>query len=268
MTITWCETEVPRRSLTLRHYTSFIAGQPSSHFITQSIYPVIRKSSPTSKMARFDSWFRTYVLAVFPSRRSKRGLTKEEMNISAPLPETVRHHSPVPYMPRSISAVDLPSEPEPTFQTMHTRRNSDDAGPSPRRLTVHFHEPPPTSFPTELPARSDSTSTANNSLTSSPASPSNRLSKRFSQFGTATREVMASQSAGNPRPVSIFAPGFDISIADMMPIHDDINAKQQRQVKRMSTLNVMKSIENEQRRESRRMSRRMTQGFDMYQARP
>lgn len=213
-------------------------------------------------MARSDSWFRTYVLAVFSSRRPKRGLTKEELNISAPLPETMQHHNPIPYLPRSISAVDLPSEPEPTFHSMHARRNSDDA--TPRRLTVHIrepssHTPPPTSFPAELPLRSDS-----NSL-GSPTSPSNRLSKRFSQFGTATREVMSSQSAGNPRPVSYFAPGFDISIADMMPIHDHVNEKQQRQVKRMSTMNVMRSIENDQRRESRRMSRRMTAGFEMYQ---
>jgi len=211
-------------------------------------------------MAR--GWFRTYVLAVFgPSRGNKRGLSKEELNISAPLPDSVRHHSPIPYLPRSISAVDLPTEPEPAMQSMHARRNSDDAGP--RRLTVQFcdmspHTPPPTSFPTELPPRFDS-----NSL-GSPTSPTNRVSKRMSQFGSATRDVMASQSAGNPRPVSIFAPGFDISIADMMPIHHDINQKQQRQVKRMSTMHVMRSMENEQKRESRRMSRRMTNGFDMY----
>jgi hypothetical protein len=209
-------------------------------------------------MAR--GWFRTYVLAVFgPSR--KRGLTKEELNISAPLPDTVRHHSPIPYLPHSISAVDLPTEPEPAMQSMHVRRNSEDSAP--RRLTVQIrepsHTPPPTSFPTDLPPRFD-----NGSL-GSPTSPTNRLSKRMSQFGSATRDVMASQSAGNPRPVSIFAPGFDISIADMMPIHNDVNQKQQRQVKRMSTINVMRSMENDQRRESRRMSRRMTAGFDMYQ---
>lgn len=211
-------------------------------------------------MARFEGWFRTYVLAVFPSRRNKRGLTKEELNISAPLPETIRHHSPVPYLPRSISAVDLPPQPEPAFQPVHARRNSDDTAP--RRLTVHIrepsaHTPPPTSFPAELPPRSDSFSLG------SPTSPGKRLSKRVSQLGTTTRDILASQSAGNPRPVSIFAPGFDISIADMMPIHDDVNEKQQRQVKRLSTMNVMRSIEQDQRRESRRISRRMTLGANM-----
>jgi hypothetical protein len=210
-------------------------------------------------MAR--GWFRTYVLAVFGSSRTKRGLSKEELNISAPLPDTVRHHSPIPYLPRSISAVDLPTEPAPAMQPtqpMHARRNSTSSD-SPRRLTVQFsestHLPPPTSFPTELPPRSD--------YLASPTSPTNRLSKRMSQFGTATRDVMASQSAGNPRPVSIFAPGFDISMGDMMPIYSDVNQKQQRQVKRMSTMNVVRDMEREERRMSRRMT--ATAGFDMYQ---
>jgi hypothetical protein len=240
---------------TNKHLCSFYTPSiPKPLTIHQSFQNIL--ISKEKKMAR--GWFRTYVLAVFgPSRSSKRGLSKEEMNISAPLPDSVRHHSPVPYLPRSISAVDLPTEPEPA---MYARRNSDDADS--RRLTVQFREPssrtpPPTSFPNELAPRFNP-----NSL-ESPVSPSNRLSKRMSQFGSATRDVMASQSAGNPRPVSIFAPGFDISMGDMMPIHHD--EKQQRQVKRLSTMNVMRSMENDHRRESRRMSRRMTTGFDTYQ---
>lgn len=204
-------------------------------------------------MARFNVWLRAYVLSIVKSPKS-RSKNKKDMSISPPIPGSMEHTTPVPYLPRSISAQDLPSQ----HFSGHARHNSADR---PRPLTIHIREPstqmPPDSFPTDLPPRS---------LPTSPTSPdSKRLSKRFSQLSTTTRDIITTHNE-KPRPVSYFSPGLDISIADLMPLADGVNQTTTREAKRMSHISIMNRIEDDERRMSKRLSKRMSTGFDMYRS--
>lgn len=60
--------------------------------------------------------------------------------------------------------------------------------------------------------------------------------------------------------MSYFAPGYDVSIADLMPIADEVNQTGRNEAKRLSHLSVISRIEGEERRERRRASRRMSAG--------